>query len=217
MNKPPTPRGRTRERVLDLACALFNERGVEQVTTRLIAETAGINEGNLYYHFRTKEALFLALFARFEAAALALFEPVPGDAATAPVERLRRWFLLCWAYRFLFRDTLALQAAAPALRRRLRRLSLRLQAGSRATVAAMQAQGLLVPLPEEVRERLLANLWIVSASWLSYLVLHLGLRRVTPTHLRWGYEQVRSLYAPYLTEAARAHLATLPPLEVPEA
>lgn len=220
MNKTPSrsPRGGTRERVLDLACALFNDRGVEQVTTRLIAETAGINEGNLYYHFRTKEALYLALFARFEDAALALFAPdaAPGaDPAALPVERLRRWFLLTWSFRFLFRDAVALSAAAPLLRRRLRRLSRRLQTETRATIAAMEAAGLLALPGEEMREKLLANLWIVSAYWISYLVLHLGLRRVTPAHLRWGYEQVRSLLAPYLTEAAQARIQALPEMTLP--
>jgi AcrR family transcriptional regulator len=219
MNSTPAkaPRGRTRERVLDLACALFNDRGVERVTTRLIAETAGINEGNLYYHFRTKEALYLALFARFEAAALALFagDAAPGaDPAAVPVERLRQWFLLTWSFRFLFRDAVTLYAAAPLLRRRLHRLSLRLQGETRATIAAMEAAG-LIALPEEMREKLLANLWIVSAYWISYLVLHLGLRRVTPAHLRWGYEQVRALLAPYLTEAARARIEALPEMALP--
>ncbi|MFC7554083.1 TetR/AcrR family transcriptional regulator [Pseudoroseomonas wenyumeiae] len=188
------------------------------MTTRLIAETAGINEGNLYYHFRTKEALYLALFARFEAAALALFAPgtaAGADPAAVPVERLRRWFLLTWSFRFLFRDAVALSAAAPLLRRRLQRLSLRLQAETRATIAAMEAAGLLALPEEEVREKLLANLWIVSAYWISYLVLHLGLRRVTPAHLRWGYEQVRALLAPYLTEAARARIEALPEMTLP--
>src|SRR5579875_4065387 len=109
----------TRERVLRTALTLLNENGADVVTTRRIADAVGINEGNLYYHFRTKEALFLALFERFEAAASNLLRPAITDYAAA----LRDWFELTWSYRFLFRDVLAVQVTAPTLRHALRRVS----------------------------------------------------------------------------------------------
>ena len=201
----------TRERVLDVALALFNESGMERVTTRLIAEAAGINEGNLYYHFRTKEALVLGLFGRFEAAVVASLDA--GPAAASDLEpystMLRDWFLLTWSYRFLFRDLLALQVAAPALQARLRVLTGQLREATRAVFGSMQAAG-LIAIPGEALEGMLANLWIVSSYWISYLMLHEGVEAVTPAHLAWGMGQVRSLYAPYLTEAARACLARHP-------
>ncbi|WP_148051082.1 TetR/AcrR family transcriptional regulator, partial [Pseudomonas fluorescens] len=66
----------TRDRILDAALDLFNGRGPDRVTTAEIAEAVKINEGNLYYHFRTKELLVLALFARFEVDAVALVASV---------------------------------------------------------------------------------------------------------------------------------------------
>lgn len=69
-------RSSTRDRILDSALDLFNGRGPDRVTTAEIAEAVKINEGNLYYHFRTKESLVLALFARFEADAVALVASV---------------------------------------------------------------------------------------------------------------------------------------------
>ncbi len=207
MRKPgaATERRSTRERVLDVTLALLNRDGVEQVTTRLIAESAGINEGNLYYHFRTKEALYLALFDRFEHAALALLERLGGDDPATYAGALPAWFSLTWSYRFLFRDTLAVRSAAPGLRRGLRRLATRLLAEMARVMRAMQQGGLLL-VADEDRDRLVANIGIVSCYWVSFLTLHRGMRTLTETHMQWGYRQVRSLYAPFLTKDALAAL-----------
>ncbi|TDR93726.1 TetR/AcrR family transcriptional regulator [Enterovirga rhinocerotis] len=204
-------RGETRRRTLESARMLFNGRGVARVTTRLIAETAGINEGNLYYHFRTKASLVVALFAAFEEEAAGLAAPDGAERhELAPhVEVLRRWFVLTWRYRFLFQDMAAVQAEAPSLRPRLVRLSARLQAETRRSVADLAEAG-LIAIPPGFEEPLLANVWIVSSSWIGFLVLNERVRAVRETHLRWGYNQVLSLYLPYLTEPALVALAALP-------
>ncbi|MFN8512060.1 MAG: helix-turn-helix domain-containing protein [Chloroflexia bacterium] len=54
----------TRERILDAALGLFNERGTAVVSTNHIAAACGISPGNLYYHFRNKEEIIRALFDR---------------------------------------------------------------------------------------------------------------------------------------------------------
>jgi AcrR family transcriptional regulator len=198
----------TRERILDVACRLLNERGIERVTTRLIADTAGINEGNLYYYFRTKEALCLALLTRLEAQALQLVAAPPrAEPALVPYgAMLREWFLLTWSYRFLFRDMAALGTTAPTLRRRLRRFSARLQHKTQTLLQGMRSAGLLV-IDDAALQRLLANLWIVGSYWMNYLVLQHGLRVIKPEHLIWGLQQTRALYEPYLSEGARRQLA----------
>nr|WP_062117957.1 TetR/AcrR family transcriptional regulator [Aureimonas sp. AU40] len=198
-------RGRTRERILDLTLALFNDRSPERVTTAEIARTAGINEGNLYYHFRTKESLVLALFARFEDEAGALADrgapPSPGEARTYG-EFLASWFAIVWRYRFLFRDLLALAAESPSLVEPIRALSGRMRVAVEALVRRMMADGLVV-IPEEDLPAILANVWIVSTYWAVYLSLQEGVDRLDDTHLGWGLNQVSSLFRPYLTPSAR--------------
>ena len=53
-----------RERIVDTALQLFNERGSATVSTNHIAAAARISPGNLYYHFRNKEEIVRALFER---------------------------------------------------------------------------------------------------------------------------------------------------------
>ena len=62
---PTQERSRRRvEGLLDAAARLVVERGVEALTTRDIAEAAGVPVASLYQYFADKEALLLALAGR---------------------------------------------------------------------------------------------------------------------------------------------------------
>lgn len=54
----------TREKILDTAQAMFNERGLERVGIREIAATLEMRVGNLTYYFPTKDHLIQALAER---------------------------------------------------------------------------------------------------------------------------------------------------------
>jgi AcrR family transcriptional regulator len=61
----PRRRGEeTRERILDVALELFNEQGYEGTSLREIAERLGVTKAALYYHFKSKEEILLALHLR---------------------------------------------------------------------------------------------------------------------------------------------------------
>ena len=50
-----------RERILDKAATLFTCYGYHGLSMRQIAEAVGMSKAGLYYHFKDKEALFLAI------------------------------------------------------------------------------------------------------------------------------------------------------------
>ena len=56
------PDGSTKARIERAALTLFADEGVDAVTTREIAELAGVAEGSLYRHFQSKEALAQSLY-----------------------------------------------------------------------------------------------------------------------------------------------------------
>lgn len=67
----------TKERILDAALRLFDEKGYAGATMRDIAKAAGLTEGALYRHYAGKEALLAAILDLFDAK---IFEPlVPSD------------------------------------------------------------------------------------------------------------------------------------------
>jgi len=60
----PGARRDTPDLILDAAEAVFADSGFDGATTRGIAEAAGVNPALIHYHFKTKEQLFEAVFAR---------------------------------------------------------------------------------------------------------------------------------------------------------
>jgi AcrR family transcriptional regulator len=88
----------TRERIDQNAMALFASKGVAETTIRDIAQSAGIAEGALYRHYRSKDELIVALFARHYRAfaqrldALQAAFPHSRDKIAAMVEECCRVF-----------------------------------------------------------------------------------------------------------------------------
>jgi AcrR family transcriptional regulator len=64
---PPTrTRGRPpsggREEILRATLALLRDKGVAKLTTREVAERAGVSEGSIFYHFTDRPGLLIATF-----------------------------------------------------------------------------------------------------------------------------------------------------------
>ncbi|MBV1895381.1 MAG: TetR/AcrR family transcriptional regulator [Rhodobacteraceae bacterium] len=57
----PTKSERTRAQILSAAALLFREEGHSAATMRRISQTAGIEAGSIYYHFRSKEDILDAV------------------------------------------------------------------------------------------------------------------------------------------------------------
>ena len=93
----PTLDTTVRQKLLSAAIALFARKGYAATTVREIVESAGVTKPVLYYHFGSKEGIFLAMMndamAEFEAtAASALGEE--GPARTRILTFLDRMFAL---------------------------------------------------------------------------------------------------------------------------
>jgi TetR/AcrR family transcriptional repressor of nem operon len=94
--KPENGRGRrdkererpARDRIIDAALALFYENGYHPTGLADICRRAGVNAGSLYYFFKTKRQVLLAVLDRY----VELLRPAVMDPAFAgvddPVERI---------------------------------------------------------------------------------------------------------------------------------
>ena len=52
----------TKDKLLETAHSLFEEKGFDGVSMREIAEEAKVNKGLLHYYFKSKQAVFLGVF-----------------------------------------------------------------------------------------------------------------------------------------------------------
>ena len=109
---------KTKDRILKEALRLFNEQGFANVTTAALAQSVGIAEGNLWYHFNNKRALMEALTLDFIESADARLELQPRDDDTIIEEYAG--FLSVFAqeltqFGFLYRDQTDYGEHSPAL------------------------------------------------------------------------------------------------------
>src|SRR5262245_60006378 len=100
---PATPaRGKmpSREKILTAAIEEFAARGFDGAKVDRIAHSAGVNKAMLYYHFRSKAALFLDILRTQFGAVADAVETIRAGGGTPQVQ-LRK-----------FADTIARQALA---------------------------------------------------------------------------------------------------------
>jgi len=109
---PNPPPSRTRgpkptkvdpDHLLDAAQAVFAEEGLRSASLRAIARRAGCDPALIYYHFASKEALFLALLQRRFPAILREMEVLADPADLRPTP-LRLWEVLLIYHRHLRDD-----------------------------------------------------------------------------------------------------------------
>lgn len=81
-----------RGELLELAAAMFAERGLRATTVRDIADGAGILSGSLYHHFASKEEMVDELLRGFLDWLFARYRDIV-DSTANPLERLQGLFM----------------------------------------------------------------------------------------------------------------------------
>lgn len=137
---------KTRDRILECALQLFNQKGEPNVSTMEVANEMEISPGNLYYHFHGKEPLVLGLFERFQNELAPLLDP-PADAQ---LDAQDYWLFLHLIvermahYRFLFQDLSNLAGRLPKLAKGIRNLLTALKRTLAFLLARLKADGQLL-------------------------------------------------------------------------
>ncbi|MBD8524568.1 TetR/AcrR family transcriptional regulator [Pseudomarimonas arenosa] len=199
---------KTRDRILELSLALFNERGEPNVTTNHIADELEISPGNLYYHFRNKDDIIEQLFAQYEERM--------DQAILIPEGRLPNlediWLQLhmiyecIWDFRFLYRDLLDILSRSRKIRMHFSRLLKRATDSATEVLRGLVAAEVMRASADEV-QALATNILVLATFWLNYS----GVRgeKDEQEAIRSGIRQVMMMLAPFLRDAERVHLHTL--------
>lgn len=120
---------KTRDRILAASLDLFNSEGESNVSALDVANALEISPGNLYYHFKGKDALIAALFEDFEEEMVTILQGSHGRLTTLEEHWVFLYILLeeIYDFRFFYRNLGVLTGRYPSLSLRLQALHVRLR------------------------------------------------------------------------------------------
>lgn len=115
---------KTRDRILHVSLLLFNEEGEAQQTAVDISNALGISPGNLYYHFKGKDAIIRALFDSFEEEMRVILRGSRGKVTSIEDNWVYLYIILeeVYDFRFFYRNLGVLLDRYPDLASRFRSL-----------------------------------------------------------------------------------------------
>lgn len=115
---------KTRDRILHTSLLLFNVEGEAQQTAVDISSALGISPGNLYYHFKGKDAIIRALFEAFEEEMRVILRGSRGRVTSIEDNWVYIYIILeeIYDFRFFYRNLGVLLDRYPDLAVRFRSL-----------------------------------------------------------------------------------------------
>ncbi len=189
-----------REKIVRGAIELMNVRG-STVGTSALADHLGISPGNLYYHFRNREAILAEVLARLASDLHAALD-LPDDEQIS-AESFAGCYVggvqILFKYRFLFSAALELMSGDATLTSAYRQFSEAsvAQIGhALRRVRAVAASELT--LSEDDERRFCENMWLIWTGWPRYAQLNLG-RDMGPLDQLDCLRQLTLLLEPYVT------------------
>ena len=191
---------KTRDRILHVSLLLFNEEGEAQQTAVDISNALEISPGNLYYHFKGKDAIIRVLFDGFEEEMRVILRGARGRVTSIEDNWVYIYILLeeIYDFRFFYRNLGVLLDRYPDLAVRFRTLV----AEQRATIANVLDDLIkagVLTIDPRLREALTDQIMMNLTFWLEADTLNRqardGARLIHKTVF-----QVMCLIVPYLGE-----------------
>ncbi len=199
---------KTRDRILHISLQLFNDRSERSVTTNHIAAELNMSPGNLYYHFRNKEAIIFELFLQYEQRTREFL--IASEEQAVTWQDIMGYFQAIarniWDYRFLHRDMEQLLNNDEKLLERYRIFAQEVMRSGRHIMHLMK-QSALIEATEDELDALIINTWVITTSWAPFLhstaVFGHVATDLNQDMIKRGIRQVIHLLSPYLRGPAR--------------
>jgi len=188
---------KTRDRILKASLALFNEEGETNVSTVDIANQVDISPGNLYYHFKRKDALIAALYEAFEEE-MRIVLTAPVDTPLRAEDNWLYFYIVfeeMYDFRFFYRNLTDLLTRYPLLNARFQDLLKRKQATCTAMLSNLGRHGILDMRDGEV-DQTSTRLTMLLTYWLNFEAVRHP-HASGPDIIHGGVFHVLSHIAPY--------------------
>ena len=196
----------TREKILEQARRMFNTLGMESASAKMIANELSISDGNLRYHFRTKEDLVYALYMQLVEGfdrQFAPFDTVNEMNIDQIYQSLHTVYGKLYAHRYLMADFMAIMRKYPKIAQHYRELTQQRKQQFRRVLKVLKASDILNnDISEKQYEQLMEQFNLLSDTWIGHAEVFMekssGDEKVLH-YVRLAF----SIIAPYLTEKGK--------------
>lgn len=159
----------TKQRIIQSAIELFNEKGLTNVRLQHIADKSGISVGNLAYHFYGKEAIVNAVDEQLSE----WIRPVLYDKWFSPNlidfdNQLSSYFFLLKSYSFYFLDLLELERGYPEIHIKRKAYIQQMIGQINHWMELNVAKGILKPeIQDSQYQNTTLTIWMIITFWLT--------------------------------------------------
>lgn len=207
LDKAPPSAGRARrakagnrERIVEAAIELMNERG-SLIGTTQVAAHLGISHGNLYYHFGNMQAIVREILLRLREELRQTLEMRPEEVVDAP--RLVGYYTngakVLWRYRFMVASALELTSGNAELEAEYQQFTVAgIDAISRIIANVVRHHPGPVRAQRSDCRKLAENMWVLWNAWPRHAELARASSRVSPAAIARGLEMIAMTLAPYV-------------------
>lgn len=192
-------RMKTKEKILQTALEQFNKNGSSKITTNHIAETMGISPGNLYYHYRNKEAIVLKLWENMiDEINIPFYDEPSQEQGVQFIHFLYEFFGVVYKYRFFWLEMAVLLGKDPVLKQKYTNRTRNLLKIYKENVYNWYKVGMLLPsLDKEDLDQLIENTFFLTQFWALHTYIHED--KITPENLLKGAGRIIKSIKPHLT------------------
>lgn len=196
----------TKEKILETALELYNQQGVNAVTSRHIAAAMGISAGNLHYHFPHTDDIIKALYDNLSAS----FDQLMLQMGASPKEVFLQFreaitlsFELQYRYRFIFLHFVEISLRIPSVKKEYAQLIHRRHAQFMGIFRQLMKEKIFrADIPDEIWDALISQLFIMADFWLSNNELTAQLKGKKA--IRAYSAKMYAMFYSYLTKPAQA-------------
>ncbi|HYG38844.1 MAG TPA: TetR/AcrR family transcriptional regulator [Cytophagales bacterium] len=197
----------TKEKILETALKLFNERGTDQITTRHIAAEMKISHGNLCYHYPKKEEIIKKLYEE-------LVQELDNEISKVQLNVVSISLLIQMAeitfgiqlkYKFFLIEIVKIMRDIPEIKTHFRSLYQKREAQFTFIIEKLISESLFnASLFEGNYEKIIKQFYLIGDFWISEAEI---LFEGSPEEkLRTYVEIATAFFTPYLTQKGRAQL-----------
>ena len=189
----------TKQKILDKALELFNERGIEYVGLRELAAELNMRVGNLTYYFPTKDDLVFHLSQELSKANAEVFVPYASLSMQGFLALLHRVFQNHWQFRCLFLSFVHLMSQNKQVAEAYKQTQNSRTASIQTYLEKLKEGGYLVGNNATESTFLVSLLALINRFWLSEAKI--SFRQDDPEEQMRHYLQlIARLLLPYATE-----------------